>query len=322
MPQEAVFPFSRLPHELQREIIVAAYRNVPGSALKLITVAHKVNDWIQPYIYRIVTLGREDSDLFLRTMDMKPPEFFAAHVKHLCLSISVTAQKAIRILSVCTGVVELALWVNFGGPRSLFAPGAEPNHNPTPPAFPSPANSSSEPVANPGVYLAALALRRLSIEHKHIVSFFAAPRSVRPAWYSTLTHLEVVFWERVLAPDIPGIGELTSLTHLSLGLRHASVHEKSEWVEVIVKSCAKLEVLIPMANEDDELEEPFLVLERCWVVPLHYPASVIANWEASYWGLPDNYTRAYDEIRLKKESGGVEGSSSVRVLGLDTTDPR
>lgn len=231
---------------------------------------------IQPFIYRVVALGKEDADLFLRTLETKPSEFFATHVKHLCLSIAVSSSRATKILRVCSGVVELALWVDFGGAIA-------------------PATSSA------GAYLSSLPLRRLSIEHAHLLAFLAAPKSVTPPWYQTLTHLEVVFWKRELSPVIPGLEVLTSLTHLTLGLRHAHVDEG--WLSGIVACCPRLKVLIPMANEDDEVEEPF-VLGSCWIVPLTYPHSVIENWEASYCGLPDNYTRAEEEIRLMQGSDG------------------
>ncbi|KAJ3535612.1 hypothetical protein NMY22_g6404 [Coprinellus aureogranulatus] len=274
MSPRASFPFGELPQELQREIFVVAVQDNPKSAHDLVLVARRICDWIQPFIYRVVALGKEDAVLFLRTVAAKPPEFFATHVKHLCLSIAVSSARATKILDVCSGVVELALWVDFGGTLS-------------------PTTSKA------GASLSSLPLRRLSIEHAHFLSFLAAPKSVTPPWYDTLTHLEVVFWKRELSPVIPGLEVLSSLTHLTLGLRHAHVEEG--WLSAIVACCPRLKVLIPMANEDDEVEEPFL-LRNCWIVPLTYPHSVIENWEASYWGLPDNYTRAEEEIRLKQES--------------------
>ena len=222
----------------------------------------------------MVALDKEDAGMFLRTLETKPPEFFAAHVKHLCLSIAVPPPRATKVLGVCSGVVELALWVDFGG---TLAP----------------------VTSRAGAYLSSFPLRRLSIEHAHLLSFLAAPKPFTPPWYDTLTHLEVVFWKRELAPVVPGLEVLTSLTHLTLGLRHAHVEE--EWLSAIVACCHRLKVLIPMANEDDDVEDPF-VLGNCWVVPLTYPNSVVKNWEASFWGLPDNYTRAEEEIRMKEES--------------------
>ncbi|KAF8191819.1 hypothetical protein BJ912DRAFT_1021995 [Pholiota molesta] len=97
-----MFPFNKLPVELQREIFVVAAISERGSALRLVRVARRIRLWVQSYIYDLVTLGSDDTKLFLRTMDSVPPEFFANYVKRLCLSVSVSARNAERILKVCT----------------------------------------------------------------------------------------------------------------------------------------------------------------------------------------------------------------------------
>ncbi|RXW21219.1 hypothetical protein EST38_g4633 [Candolleomyces aberdarensis] len=268
-------PFNDLPYELQREgsemVRLHSTELSPNDHHALINSVILVNR-IQPYIYHMVTLGEHDADLFIRTVDSKPPEFFAVHVERLCLSVSVPPAKASRILNVCKGAVDLALWVDFGGKL---------------------------PPTGAAAYVSSLSLKRLSIEHEHLLSFLSAPRTISPPWYKTLTHLEIVFWKHTASPTIPGLDKLTSLTHLTLGLRHSVIEEP--WLSAIVASCPRLQVLVPLADEDDPVEDTFL-LGKCWIVPMHYPPSVVENWEASFWGLPDIFTRAQEEIQLKQSS--------------------
>ena len=119
---------------------------------------------VQSFIYDMVTLGSSDTKLFLRTMDAVPPGFLANYVKRLCLSVSVDASDAERILGVCTGVVDLAFWVDY---LRVF---------PAKPISP---------------FIAPLPLQRLSIELNHFTSLFSDLNS-QPKWADTLTHLDIV----------------------------------------------------------------------------------------------------------------------------------
>jgi len=231
-------------------------------------------------IYQCVTLGAGDVNLFLRTVDSKPQEFFAAHVKHLCLSSQVSSAKATRVLKVCTGVAQLALWVDYGGKL---------------------------PVSGAAAYLSRLRLKRLSIEHSHLINFLANAQKTPPAWCDTLTHLEVIFWKTVQpSVALPGLDRLPSLTHLTVtgpGL-HDIIHEP--WLAAVISDCPGLRVVLVLADEDEVVEEPFQI-GNCWVVPIEYPVNIVTNWEASFWGLPDLYSRAEGEIKLKE----LRGSSSL-----------
>ena len=77
---------------------------------------------IEPIIYEMVTLdSRTRLNGFLFTMCHRSLDFFARHVKTLLMS-SVEDKDSIRILSACTGVVNLACW-NCGQER-LIEPSA------------------------------------------------------------------------------------------------------------------------------------------------------------------------------------------------------
>lgn len=266
----------------------------------------------------MVVLGWDDCDKFLWAVEKKPREFFATSVTHLCLSYSVSSEKASRILEVCSGIVELALWVDFGGAlvptpqhhtRTGIKPGASLHGNRSVPSVLSSgiASKSHSPLTDStraANAMASLNLRRLSIEHRHLLSSLSPPANeprIHPMWFHTLTHLEVVFWKGVAQPCLPGLEVLTSLTHLALGIGQVVLEDV--WLRPIVDACPTLRALIPILHEEEVIEDPFK-LGSCWVVPIHEPPNVVKNWESSYWGLEDNYARAEEEIRIYIESQG------------------
>lgn len=51
-----------------------------------------------------------DENHFAVAVSSRPTSFFEAHVKNLCLTGTMTDEHASRVLSVCTGVRNLALW--------------------------------------------------------------------------------------------------------------------------------------------------------------------------------------------------------------------
>ena len=123
-----------LPAELQRDIFELAVRSIRGSGRQLVTVARRVHIWyayyfvickhaasahpssarIEPVVYEMVTLDQPQINAFLRTVNSKPAAFFAKHVKTLCLTENIEKEDALRVLSVCTGIVNLAVWTDFG----------------------------------------------------------------------------------------------------------------------------------------------------------------------------------------------------------------
>ncbi|KAF8966631.1 hypothetical protein BDZ97DRAFT_622358 [Flammula alnicola] len=259
------FPFNNLPVELQREIFVVAANAERGGALRLVLVARRIYSWVQPHIYDMVTLGSDDTALFLRTMETVPPEFFASHVKKLCLSVSVSAANAERILSVCKGVVDLAFWVDYLGrfPKRSIAP-----------------------------FISLLPLHKLSIELTHFTSLFSDPNS-RHRWCDTLTHLEIIFWTHEMSPKVPHLHKLTSLTHLALRLRHSQVYEDSLFT--ILSECKHLKTLVIFDEPDTE---DMVWTEDPRVVYLPYPPKVVPEWEAqARKDVACSWSRAEDLVR-------------------------
>jgi len=223
---------------------------------------------VQPCIYDMVTLGNDDTKLFLRTMDSMPPEFFAVHVKKLCLSVSVGAKNAKRILSICTGVTDIAFWVDYLGtyPRHPIAPLISP-----------------------------LPLRRLSIELKHFLSLFTGPEPDH-GWCDTLSHLDIIFWTHELSPAIPHLEKLSSLTHLALWLRHSQAQETS--LLAIVSARKSLKVLAIFDESDNPEDITWPADPR--VVYMPYPSNVVREWEAQAKQNPDcSWSRAEDLVRKR-----------------------
>ncbi|KAJ7131728.1 hypothetical protein C8R43DRAFT_1024409 [Mycena crocata] len=182
-----------LPPELEREIFELAaamdappdywtHQHVGDIVLVLPQVCRRVQAWIEPLIYERISLlynfnGRDPVPRFLETVDARPANFFATHVKYLYFDSRVPLPAAQHILSVCTGIVT------FGchHPYTALAP-----------------------------LLAPLPLKRL------LVSEFTFPSTAgdTPPWAASLTHLGLSV---ALPPDPSALFvHLPVLTHLAV----------------------------------------------------------------------------------------------------------
>ncbi|PPQ72983.1 hypothetical protein CVT24_000296 [Panaeolus cyanescens] len=263
------FPFNDLPLELQREIFVAAADLHPGSALRLVLVARKVYSWIQPLIYETVVLGTTDTALFLRTMDTLPIDFLALHVRNLCLSVSVGARDALKILRTCTAVEDLAFWINGLDTRHL------------------------------GLLVSAinnLALQRLSIEVMHFRRLLHDIPTGSARWIDNLTHLDLIFWTHENSPLIPHLDRLPLLTHLSLRLLHSHVDEEA--IHVVLRACRHLRIMV-LFDASEMLEETVWHADPR-VVYLAYPLTPVREWEEQVkrslnntWALAEELVRRH-----------------------------
>lgn len=240
---------------------------------------------ISPVIYNMVTLGSDDTVLFMRTLASKPAVFFATNVKSLCLSISVEPQDAKRILAVCTGVRSLAFWVDYIStlsPTSMYQ------------------------------FIAPLPLRKLSIEVQHLHALcetLGEPGNVDQSWHAELKQLDVVFWEDDDEPDIlPYLTQLKSLSRLGLWNPHGLVNES--FVSRILSACKHLEILLLVIDEDDSGPAP-PSFQDPRVVFMPYPPQIIQDWEASFVGRPNTWSQAMEiflaNVKARHESDGTSG---------------
>ncbi|KAL1738221.1 hypothetical protein HDZ31DRAFT_70242 [Schizophyllum fasciatum] len=230
-----------LPAELEDEILSWAALLVPNDALSLTLVSRRVHNVINPLIYstivldssarHIVNLGRVQR--FLRTLDMKPPEFFARAVKSLCITCAVGPEIAAKVLSICAGVQHLACWVKFDD-REAIVP-----------------------------FLHRMPLRSLNIElgtFNTVLSPLcrarsapAAPATDRQAalsacsWPATLRHLELVYWD---AP--PALADLTALPALTqVNLFWGQDGPYPQAISTAIETCARLEILRVLVYDAD-----------------------------------------------------------------------
>ncbi|KAF5386456.1 hypothetical protein D9757_005926 [Collybiopsis confluens] len=262
-----LFRLQDLPVELQRSILEVTARMDLKTALNLSLVCHQLHEWIQPLIYEMVTLGRGDVALFLRTMAMFPADFFVRYVKRLCLTVSVRPHDARTILQTCTGVSNLACWVDFMGIspaspfRHLFYP---------------------------------LPLRRLSIEVGH----FRQLGFSECVWTGSLTCLDIVFWDQgplVLSE----LRFLPSLARLSLYLSQSDVDEPS--LLSILSATPTLQILVLVVEEDDldRFEHTTRIDPRIVCMP-HPPT--VPDWEAPHRGLPDLWSHAEEIVDERRRA--------------------
>ncbi|KAJ7119958.1 hypothetical protein C8R43DRAFT_1035233 [Mycena crocata] len=117
-------PQPTFPPDLEQEIFETAALSHTVSIPTLMLVAWRVREWLEPLLYRTITLprlGMQDggekvngyplfNDHTLSTMLMsKPLDFLARSVKNLCLN-GISVDIAIYALSACVGVENL--WIS------------------------------------------------------------------------------------------------------------------------------------------------------------------------------------------------------------------
>ncbi|KAL1738165.1 hypothetical protein HDZ31DRAFT_70310 [Schizophyllum fasciatum] len=187
-------PIDDLPWDIIAEIFLRAAFLDFRHALQLVYVSKDVQRLIAPIIYNTVVLDHPNRDAlyarvksFMFAIDSKPASFFARAVKNLYIHSLVPPADAVRILTVCTGVVNLVCWKDW---RIRLAPLIHP-----------------------------MPLRSLTT---HFLAFSsclptAAPAD-RPAWCATLEYLEVAYWGA--APldtlPLPDLAPLLALREMNL----------------------------------------------------------------------------------------------------------
>ncbi|KAF8177045.1 hypothetical protein K438DRAFT_1939125 [Mycena galopus ATCC 62051] len=106
-----------LPPELEREVfeICAVFR--PVTIPKLMLVAHRVKEWVEPLLYRTICLGPKPPpgfpkflmEIIMPAIRRKPSSFFETAVRHLMIDYYQDRDEVDKILDVCTGVQHLSI---------------------------------------------------------------------------------------------------------------------------------------------------------------------------------------------------------------------
>ena len=188
---------------------------------------------------------------FLRAIDARPPAFFAANVKSLCIPGDIDPPDAGRILVVCQGVVNLAYWITH-----------------SPPSFHA---------------ITSLRPKRLSINTRGL---FESPTSVHfgQPFFANVTHLELVDWPCMPLPSTLEL--LPSLTHLAVDLDHFDDYIIGRLSDIL-DSCRLLLVLLCLVPNDDAMvtaSASLAELNDSRVVVLSDADSdsdILEDWEAS-----------------------------------------
>ncbi|KAJ7624113.1 hypothetical protein DFH06DRAFT_757114 [Mycena polygramma] len=200
----------RLPPELERTIFELAALSHPTSIPKLMLIAWRIKEWVEPLLYRVVLVSAASDSyaeqrhfpvytpaIMLRTITNKPPEFLQLAVKHLFFEASTQLTEVETILAACAGVTGLFVWV---APRS---------------------------------HLSALydlrCLRRLTITATTLLD---PPIIAFPAVFQNITHLEL------LASRLPGFAEdalgkrLARVPHLTHVAFNTYLHGTASNIEI------------------------------------------------------------------------------------------
>ncbi|KAH0834224.1 hypothetical protein J3R83DRAFT_11538 [Lanmaoa asiatica] len=182
-------------------------------------VASRVKTWIEPFVYKTVLLrGAGHAVRFLGALtNYRSPEFAKSHVKALCIRPSIPLSLTIQLLTACSGLESLALWI-------------------------LPQTDTADLID----LISSLPLTFLSLNIRSILPP-SHPKSVlrnHPAFVN-ITHLDIVnHW--VLWTSSLGIEHLPFLTHMAF--RFWSRGSVNTALSTILQQSPKLRVLVLLAD--------------------------------------------------------------------------
>ncbi|KAJ7136389.1 hypothetical protein C8R43DRAFT_613951 [Mycena crocata] len=110
------------PEDLEREIFELSARSRPSAIPKLMLVAWRVKTWVEPLLYRTITVPMDSSNSAVKVggipihrrktlvdiIRTKPPELFSRNVRNLLIGFSGTVDNE-PIISACCNVENL--WI-------------------------------------------------------------------------------------------------------------------------------------------------------------------------------------------------------------------
>jgi len=255
------------------------------AALRLVCIARRIQQWVEPIIYRVIAVQpHPKTHAFLVALDTAPksPEFYAHHVKGFW-SFDLQSDDVLRILSLCSGVTIIDSWFDW----------------------------AADDVDVLDTAIGRLRPQRLTIDEK---TFGTAKADFSHPFFSSITHLcMAVHWKywTSSAFDI-----MPYLTHIDLCFE---LHARSDMSVIlaavlhILSSCKALRVclfretyphwenyedyegrhasLVDASETLDQIEDPRIVL-------CEYGSS-IEDWRALWAGKLDvwSWAEAYVEKR-------------------------
>ncbi|KAK7039949.1 hypothetical protein R3P38DRAFT_2902596 [Favolaschia claudopus] len=268
-----------LPPELEHEIFEISAFQDQSSIPKLLRVCHRVHDWIEPLLYRVLVLS-EDEDRSVLALQMKSIVFKELAVRHVYLQDGANALAATPVLLSQLPHVESLGMDGFASDQLLRV-------------------------------MDALHLRKLNF-CVPIVDTSAWAQSIfsRPCFRS-VTRLELFYEplkesaQRIAWEDWSGIAYLPALTHLCLQYQLAK-----NIIPSIVEHCQGLEIFIIAfwgrwgLRTSAELAANLPVNDqRVLVMRVGDPSSFVKDWVQGVEYGDDFWSRA--ETFLAGKRGGT-----------------
>ncbi|KAJ7061748.1 hypothetical protein C8F01DRAFT_1369218 [Mycena amicta] len=220
----------RLPPELEHEIFAIAAFLDRSSIPDLLLVARRVHIWIEPFLYRSLTLSVPGQlRALLHISSAKPPSFLASAVRHVVFDIvedsNSQPEAYTSALRLCTGVTHIAVSASRDNLLSDV--------------------------------LAIMSLMHIERFAGKIENLFNRPQHLEPRHpaFRFLTHLEV--FDNLNSDEIEAfIVSLPSLTHLAT----ESVLP-SERARRLLEGCPNLRVIVSLLGRGaPPVDDPRIVL--------------------------------------------------------------
>ncbi|KAK7051750.1 hypothetical protein R3P38DRAFT_2857193 [Favolaschia claudopus] len=265
-----------LPPELERMIFEICAQSLPVFTTRLMLVARRVNQWVEPFLYRVICIGIYSAvpgfplftpENFASMMARKSPEFLRKAVRHFMIEDGSGYPSGGRdFLNICTEVEDL--WLPYEDKSSV-----------------------------PSIQV--LPLRRLEIDFSQ---FFRLPLSCKAL--SGLTHLAL--------DDTPADYDLActtflalpKLTHLSFDGAFQFIRER---VDQMLESLPLLGVMAAFAYDIDSFDHYskwHITTDPRFVVLVPRP-DFNRDWHSGARGGPDYWTNAENFV-AKRRAGKID----------------
>ncbi|KAJ7442941.1 hypothetical protein B0H11DRAFT_471054 [Mycena galericulata] len=262
---------SGLPTELEREIFETAALQCPQMIPTLLLVACRVHIWIEPLMYRVLSLKGDVLSLAPEIAVPKPDSLFRAGVRSLLLHHFVASEDMLVVLRICAKTSNLAVY----------------NDHVNPELFP---------------YISAMPLTKLAIDLRRLLGDPMLLLDRSGGMLSHLTHLDIT---TAVGQDEPwarwsGLSQLPILTHLSFNYQLPSFV-----VLGALSNCRALKVLLicwdtpPILYNHPPISDP-----RFAMIAYKNP---VGDWERGAMGGQDFWKRA-DAFFDKKRKQEIDAA--------------
>ncbi|KAJ7461193.1 hypothetical protein FB451DRAFT_490402, partial [Mycena latifolia] len=271
-----------LPPELEQQIFEICALSRPMSIPKLMLVAWRVKEWIEPILYRTIVIGAFEheesypiftaSDILLSAIKRKPAAFFHSAVRNLTLYTDYVDDLP-TILSACTGVENLWTTDTEGtGLLPLFA--------------------------------------RLRLKHLHgYVQDFLRTFPPPHPFFSKITHVEL--FGAVEDTIISSLSLIAQLTHLAFN--------DSDFITMcprLLEACPGLSVLVCLDDDLSWLRSVYIPYIADLSKDVRFVAMTctefLQDWQTGAYTGIDYWSRA-ETLIAQRRAGDIDGKFSFSL---------